>query len=74
MLCLIFAPKVDSIIDVGAPAYGQLQKLKGQSLDTADAPKKNVSAKIIYIIIILFSLFFFFAACSLSPSQPACCF
>ena len=30
-------------MDVGAPAYGQLQKLKGQSLDTADAPHEKVN-------------------------------
>ena len=30
--------QVDSLVDVGVPAYSQLQKLKGQSLDTTDTP------------------------------------
>ena len=30
--------QVDSLVDVGVPAYSQLQKLKGQSFDIADTP------------------------------------
>lgn len=33
--------QVDSLIDVGAAAYAQLQKIKGQSLDDVES-KKNV--------------------------------
>lgn len=32
-----------SIVDVGKPAYNQLQKLKGQSLDTGEVQEKKFS-------------------------------
>ena len=37
----IYLLQVDSLVDVGAAAYAQLQKIKGQSLDDVDT-KKNV--------------------------------
>lgn len=45
LYCLLVL-QVDSLVDVGVPAYSQLQKLKGQSLGTADTPngKRNVCA------------------------------
>lgn len=46
--------QMDSLVDVGAPAYGQLQKLKGQSLDTADMPNEKVNVSTHYITEILF--------------------
>lgn len=45
---------MDSLVDVGAPAYGQLQKLKGQSLDTADMPNEKVNVSTHYSTEILF--------------------
>ena len=35
--------QVQSVVDVSKPAYGQLQKLKGKSLDEADTPEKKNS-------------------------------
>ena len=52
-LLIIFAPRqsllaypllllqVQSVVDVSKPAYGQLQKLKGKSLDEVDTPEKK---------------------------------
>lgn len=39
-LCML---QVQSVVDVSKPAYGQLQKLKGKSLDEADTPEKKNS-------------------------------
>ena len=41
MICLLIIIQVDSLIDVGAAAYAQLQKIKGQSIDSVEN-KKNV--------------------------------
>ena len=35
--------QVQSIVDVSRPAYGQLQKLKGKSLDEAEPQEKKYS-------------------------------
>ena len=36
-----FNTQLQSVVDVSKPAYGQLQKLKGKSLDEADTPEKK---------------------------------
>ena len=37
--------QVQSVVDVSRPAYGQLQKLKGKSLDEGEPAEKKYSAE-----------------------------
>ena len=37
--------QVQSVVDVSRPAYGQLQKLKGKSLDEGEPTEKKYSAE-----------------------------